>query len=89
MRLIKLPDFKIRLLLSVIFYLFVSVALIQLVNFFGVMFRGLDFLSWWPMGQAKLFGIGGLPEPTLSTWVLGLGIQLRIPGLDNYLEVRH
>ncbi|AOW75706.1 hypothetical protein A3Q34_01770 [Colwellia sp. PAMC 20917] len=86
MKLIKLPDFKIRYVLTLIFYLVAIVTLIQLVNFFGVMYWGLDFLSWWPLGHEMLFGLGGEPDSILLTYVSGLAIEIMVPGLDTYLE---
>ncbi|MEH6456006.1 MAG: ATP-binding protein [Cocleimonas sp.] len=86
MKLIKLPDFKIRYVLTSIFYLVAMVTLVQSVNFLGVMYWGLDFLSWWPLGQAKLFGLGGVPDSILTAIVSGLAIEIMIPGLDSYNE---
>ncbi len=86
MKLIKLPDFKIRYVLTSIFYLVAMVTLVQSVNFLGVMYWGLDFLSWWPLGQAKLFGLGGVPDSLLTAIVSGLAIEIMIPGLDSYNE---
>jgi signal transduction histidine kinase/ActR/RegA family two-component response regulator len=86
MKLIKLPDFKIRYVLTSIFYLVAIVTLVQSVNLFGVMYWGLDFLSWWPLGQAKLFGLGGVPDSILTAIVSGLAIEIMIPGLDIYNE---
>jgi len=50
------------------------------------MLWGLDFLNWWPMGQSVLFGLGGVPDSTLSTYSSGLAIELTVPGLGAYLE---
>ncbi|NQZ89348.1 MAG: response regulator [Colwellia sp.] len=86
MTLIKLSGFKIRYVLTAIFYLIATVVLVKSVNFFGVMLWGLDFLNWWPMGQSVLFSLGGMPNSTLSTHVSGLAIELTVPGLDIYLE---
>ena len=86
MKLIRLPDFKIRYVLTGIFYLVAMVTLVQFVNFLGVMHWGLDFLSWWPLEQAKLFGLGGVPEAILTAIVSGLAIEIMIPGLDIYNE---
>jgi len=86
MKQIKLPDFKIRYVLTSIFYLVAMVTLVQSVNYFGVMYWGLDFLGWWPLGQAKLFGLGGVPDTILSTVVSGLAIDIALPGLDDYLQ---
>jgi signal transduction histidine kinase len=86
MTLIKLSDFKIRYVLTAIFYLIATVILVKSVNFFGVILWGLDFLNWWPMGQSVLFGLGGMPNSTLSTYMSGLAIELTVPGLDVYLE---
>lgn len=86
MKPVKLPDFKIRYLLTAIFYLIAVVTVIQMINFFGVMLYGLDFLSWWPMGQSMLFGLGGVPDSTLTLGVSGLAIDLTIPGLAEYLQ---
>lgn len=86
MKLIKLPDFKIRYVLTSIFYLVAMVTLVQSVNFLGVMYWGLDFLSWWPLGQAVLFGLGGVPDSILTAIVSGLAIEIMIPGLDSYNE---
>jgi signal transduction histidine kinase len=62
------------------------VTLIQSVNFFGVMYWGLDFLSWWPLGQQVLFGLGGVPDSILTAHESGLAIKIRIPGLAIYNE---
>tara|TARA_R110000737_G_scaffold353106_1_gene402363 strand:+ start:1573 stop:3318 length:1746 start_codon:yes stop_codon:yes gene_type:complete len=86
MKLIKLPDFKIRYVLTSIFYLVAMVTLVQSVNFLGVMYWGLDFLSWWPLGQSKLFGLGGVPDSILTAIVSGLAIAIMLPGLDIYNE---
>ena len=86
MKLIKLTNFKIRYVLTSIFYLVAIVTSVQLANFFGVMYWGLDFLSWWPLGQAKLFGLGGVPDSILTSIVSGLAIEVMIPGLDIYNE---
>jgi signal transduction histidine kinase len=77
--------FKIRYLLSMVFYLIAVVAVLRLVNIVGVKVWGLGFLSWWPMGQSKLFGLGGQPEPVLSVMTSGLDVALRVPGLDKHL----
>jgi len=82
----KLTNFKVRFLLSAIFYLIAAVVLVRIINLVGVFFGGLDFLSWWPLGNSILFGIGGLPEPILSTMVSGLAIDISVPGLDNYFK---
>jgi len=86
MRFIKLSDFKIRYVLTAIFYLIASVILVKSINFLGVMLWGLDFLNWWPMGQSVLFGLGGVPDSTLSTYSSGLALELTVPGLGTYLE---
>lgn len=86
MRAIKLSDFKIRYFLTSIFYLVATVTLIHAINFLGVMFFGLDFLSWWPLGSSQLFGLGGLPDATLSTLVSGLSVEFTVPGLDEYFK---
>jgi signal transduction histidine kinase/ActR/RegA family two-component response regulator len=86
MKLIKLPDFKIRYVLTGIFYLVVMVTLVQSVNFLGVMHWGLDFLSWWPLGHSVLFGLGGVPDSILTAIVSGLAIKIMISGLDIYNE---
>jgi len=86
MKLIKLPDFKIRYVLTGIFYLVGVVTLVQSVNFLGVMYWGLDFLSWWPLGHSVLFGLGGVPDSILTAIVSGLAIEIMLPGLDIYNE---
>jgi len=86
MKRIKFADFKIRYLLTAIFYLIAMVTFIQAINLIGVVLWGLDFLSWWPMGYGTLFGLGGVPDSTLSMWVSGLAIELTVPGLEAYLK---
>jgi len=86
MRFIKPSDFKIRYVLTAIFYLIATVIVVKSINFLGVMLWGLDFLNWWPMGQSVLFGLGGVPDSTLSTYSSGLAIELTVPGLGAYLE---
>jgi len=83
---IKHSFFTIRYLLTSIFYLVAVVTLVHLVNFGGVLVYGLDFLNWWPLGQSKLFGIGGLPNSTLSTETSGLAVEFAVPGLDLHLK---
>jgi len=72
--------------LTAIFYLIATVIVVKSINFLGVMLWGLDFLNWWPMGQSVLFGLGGVPDSTLSTYSSGLAIELTVPGLGAYLE---
>jgi signal transduction histidine kinase/CheY-like chemotaxis protein len=72
--------------LTAIFYLIAVVILVKSINFFGVMLWGLDFLNWWPMGQSVRFGLGGVPDSSLSTVMSGLAIELTVPGLGTYLE---
>ncbi len=86
MKAIKFPELKIHYVLTSIFYLILMVALVRSVNHIGVYAWGLDFLTWWPMGQSELFGIGGMPDSTLTTNVSGLAIELHVPGLESYLK---
>ena len=86
MKTIKFPELKIHYVLTSIFYLILMVTLVRSVNLVGVYVWGLDFLTWWPMGQSKLFGIGGVPNSILTTMVSGLAIELHVPGLESYLK---
>ena len=79
---ITLPDFKIRYVLTALLYLVTCVTLIQSVNYFGVWLYGLEFLNWWPLGQAMLFGLGGTPDSILNLNTSGLAIELAVPGLE-------
>jgi len=71
--------------LSFVFYLVSVVGIINVINLLGVYFYGLDFLTWWPLGSAMLFGLGGEPQSILATHVSGLSIDLHVPGLDTHL----
>ena len=88
MRRPTLPEFKIRHLLSLLFYLIGVVIVIHSINLLGVFFYGLDFLDWWPMGHAVLFGLGGQPEPVLSAWVAGRGVEITVPGREEHLKAQ-
>ena len=80
-------DFNIRTILTALFYLVSAVTLIQSVNYLGVLFYGLEFLTWWPLGEAMLFGLGGKPESSLIAHVSGLAIELAVPGLEAEFKV--
>ncbi|WP_448547240.1 sensor histidine kinase [Thalassotalea fusca] len=71
--------------LTFVFYLVSAVGIINVINLLGVYFYGLDFLTWWPLGSAMLFGLGGEPQSILATNVSGLSIDLRVPGLSDNL----
>lgn len=86
MKAITFPELKIHYVLTGIFYLILIVTLVRTVNLIGVYVWGLDFLSWWPMGESELFGIGGLPDSSLTTNVSGLAIELHVPGLASHLK---
>lgn len=77
--------FSFQLVLSFIFYLILMVAIIQTMNFVGVVWYGLDFLNWWPLQQSKLFSLGGVPNSILSANVSGLSIDILVPGLKHVL----
>jgi signal transduction histidine kinase/ActR/RegA family two-component response regulator len=85
---LSLPEFKIRYLLSFIFYLIAVVVAIHGINWIGVYFYGLGFLNWWPLGHTMLFGLGGQPAPVLSALVSGLAVDITVPGLDDHLKAQ-
>jgi signal transduction histidine kinase/CheY-like chemotaxis protein len=86
MRQFTLPEFKIRYLLSCLFYLIAIVVVIHSINWVGVYFYGLVFLDWWPMGNTMMFSLGGQPAPVLSALVSGLVVDITVPGLDVHLK---
>jgi len=78
--------FKFQYLLTAVFYLIFTVAIIQSVNFIGVFVLGLEFLDWWPLQGSKLFSLGGIPDSILSTNLSGLSIDILVPGLEESLK---
>jgi signal transduction histidine kinase len=78
--------FKIQHFLTFIFYLIVVVGVIKAINLVGVFYSGIDFLTWWPLKQSVLFGLGGVPDSILTANVSGLSMDIQVKGLDEHLK---
>ncbi|MBU0754021.1 MAG: DUF2975 domain-containing protein, partial [Planctomycetes bacterium] len=76
----------IRWVLNFVKYLLIFLLAAHAVNYLGVVFNGLEFLSWWPFAQHQIMGFEGPPGTELWFYRGGAMLILHDLPVDDMMK---